>query len=98
MIEGARKVQSQWMESDEELKEKLKKGMSELPSPPPEPTEGVKETRRGPLEADHLREAHRRYKLSSEGNLVGQLGLWQLQQNGGIERFGTKVGGKRLFK
>ena len=98
MIEGARKVQTQWMETDDELKTAIKKKMAELPTPPPESIEGEKETRRGPLDADHLREAYRRYKIAREGCLAGQLGLWQLQQNSGVERFGTKVMGKRLMR
>src|ERR1700709_2163469 len=84
MIEGARKVQAQWTETDEEAKAKL-------PSPPPD----GEETRRGPLLPEHLVEAYRRHKLAREGALAGQLGLWQLQQNSGVERFGLKVGGKR---
>jgi transcription initiation factor TFIID subunit 11 len=76
------------METDEEAR-------TMLPSPP---AEGEEEKRRGPLLPDHLREAHRRRIISGEGALVGQLGLWQLQQNSGVERFGVKLGGKRLLK
>ncbi|PSS23370.1 hypothetical protein M430DRAFT_97306 [Amorphotheca resinae ATCC 22711] len=88
MIEGARRVQTQWMESDEEAR-------NVLPSPP---ADGEEEKRRGPLLPDHLREAYRRHKLAGEGALVGQLGLWQLQQSSGVERFGVKAHGKRLLK
>ncbi|RAL62941.1 hypothetical protein DID88_004782 [Monilinia fructigena] len=59
------------------------------------PTE---ELRRAPLQADHLREALRRLRQGNEDGLAGQLNLWQLQQHSGVERFGSKVGGKRLFK
>jgi transcription initiation factor TFIID subunit 11 len=48
---------------------------------------------------DHLREAFRRHMLEADGGLVGQLGLWQQQQQGGVpERGGVKMGGKKLFK
>lgn len=89
MIEGARRVQTQWLETDEELK-------TLLPTPPTEP--GEEKVLRGPLLPDHLREAYRRHKLSGEDSLVGQLGLWQLQASSGVERFGIRSGGKRLFK
>jgi transcription initiation factor TFIID subunit 11 len=88
MIEGARRVQTQWMESDEEAR-------TVLPSPP---ADGEEQKRRGPLLPDHLREAYRRHKLAGEGALVGQLSLWQLQQSSGVERFGVKARGKRLLK
>ncbi|TAQ84279.1 hypothetical protein B7494_g7395 [Chlorociboria aeruginascens] len=98
MIEGARKVQSEWIAVANETQ-------TGLPSPPAEPSietpdqtgngnieggrkEREKETRRGPLGPDHLREAIRRYKVAREGDLAGQLGLWQLQQSSGVERFG----------
>ncbi|KAI9047171.1 hypothetical protein LZ554_008625 [Drepanopeziza brunnea f. sp. 'monogermtubi'] len=92
LIERARAVQSQWIEATGD-------NQTGLPSPPAEgsvPPE--KEKRRGPLLPDHLREAHRRHLLEADGGLVGQLGLWQLQQHSGTERFGVKVGGKRLLK
>lgn len=50
------------------------------------------------LEPEHLREAYRRHKLAKEGGLTGQLDLWQLQNQSGVERFGAKTGGKRIFK
>ena len=92
MIEGARKVQSQWIETADE-------SQTGLPSPPAEdgkPRE--KESKRGPLMPDHLRESIRRYKTAREGCLAGQLGLWQQQQHSGVERFGVKIMGKRLMK
>ncbi|KAH8654030.1 hTAFII28-like protein conserved region-domain-containing protein [Tricladium varicosporioides] len=93
IIEGARRVQTQWLEASGEDQ------TTGLPSPPAEGGEPKeKELRRGPLLPDHLRESIRRYKLSQEGGLVGHLGLWQLQQQNGVERFGSKVHGKRLFK
>ncbi len=92
MIEGARKVQTQWIETSDE-------SQTGLPSPPAEgdvPKE--KEKRRAPLLPDHLREAFRRHMMEGDGGLVGELGLWQLQQHSGVERFGVKVQGKRLLK
>ncbi|PQE16397.1 transcription initiation factor TFIID subunit 11 protein [Rutstroemia sp. NJR-2017a BVV2] len=98
VIEGARKVQTQWIEAGEPN--------SGLPSPPAEDTtmEGgddvkeARELRRAPLQADHLREALRRSRDATEGGMAGQLNLWQLQQHNGVERFATRVRGKRLFK
>ncbi|KAH7371839.1 histone-fold-containing protein [Cadophora sp. MPI-SDFR-AT-0126] len=92
LIEGARKVQTQWIEATGDRQ-------VDLPSPPAEddvPPE--KEKRRGPLLPDHLREAFRRHMLEGDGGLVGELGLWQQQQHSGVERFGVKVQGKRLLK
>lgn len=90
MIEGARRVQTQWAESDEESKTLL----PTLPTPA-----GAEEkVLRGPLMPDHLREAHRRHRLSGEDSLAGQLNLWQAQASSGVERFGPRAGGKRLFK
>ncbi|RDL38778.1 Histone-fold containing protein [Venustampulla echinocandica] len=93
MVEGARRVQTQWLEASGEDQ------TTGLPSPPAEnDTVKEKEMRRGPLLPDHLREALRRLKLERDGGLSGQLGLWQLQQNSGVERFGAKSMGKRLLK
>ncbi|CAG8960235.1 hypothetical protein HYFRA_00012754 [Hymenoscyphus fraxineus] len=94
LIEGARRVQDQWLENTREDQ------VNGLPSPPREEDGEPREvdTRRGPLLPDHLREALRRYKLAREGGLTGQLGLFQLQQQGGTERFGVRVKGRRLLK
>ena len=92
MIEGARKVQSEWLESSDE-------SQTGLPSPPAEgdkPKE--KETRRGPLMPDHLRESIRRHRMTRDGGLAGQLGLIRSLGHSGVERFGVKVQGKRLMK
>lgn len=91
IIENARKVQTEWLEAS-----------GESPNDYADPlangtTSKEKETRRGPLLPDHLREAFRRHMLS-DSSLVGELGLWQLQQHSGVERFGTKTRGKRLLK
>jgi transcription initiation factor TFIID subunit 11 len=89
IIEGARRVQTEWVEAGEEQISN---------PPPPGVVPRVPEDRRAPLMPDHLREAHRRYVLEGDGGLVGQLGLWQQQQHSGVERFAVKAGGKRLFK
>lgn len=105
IIEGARKVQTQWLDATNE-------SQTGLPSPPAELLKSEeeqdgekreekkeeKESRRGPLLPDHLREAMRRHKVAGEGNMAGQLGLWQHQQSSGVERFGNKIKGKRLLK
>lgn len=96
IIEGARKVQTEWVEVNADLQNEI-----QMPTPPAEtntPVEKEKEKRRGPLLPDHLREAFRRHMLEGDGGLVGELGLWQHQNVSGVERFGTKIGGKRLFK
>lgn len=87
MIEGARKVHTQCLEASRE---------NESTGEPLR--DGVIETKRGPLQPDHMREAMRRHRLTRDGGLPGQLGLWQQQQSSGVERFGIKAKGKRLFK
>lgn len=87
LIETARKVQAQWATVDEEAKMICGKMPTHLEEP-----------LQGPLLPEHLAEAHRRIRIAREGGLTGQLGLWQLQSQSGVERFGSKVGGKRLFK
>jgi len=92
LIESARRVQSQWVEASEE-------SQTGLPSPPADDVKlKEKEARRGPLLPDHMREAIRRIKMERDGGLAGQLGLWQLQSQSGVERFGVKAMGKRLMK
>ena len=109
IIEGARRVQAEWAEK---LGEKQADLPTPAPSPahsPPgvdgiEPAEGDRLTgsqsqpRYGPLRPDHLREAVRRYKLSMEGGSVGMHALWHQQQHNGVERFGIRTRGRRLFK
>jgi transcription initiation factor TFIID subunit 11 len=90
LIEEARKVQSQWIEATQD-------SQTGLPSPPGEGF-NPEEKRRGPLLPDHLREAFRRHMTEGAGGLVGELGLWQQQQSSGVERFGTKLRGKRLMR
>ncbi|RKF61891.1 putative transcription initiation factor tfiid subunit 11 [Erysiphe neolycopersici] len=93
MIERARKVQTEWLEISGE-----NPGFSFIKTEDNSILDQKgKEKRRGPLMPDHLREAYRRHLLTDTA-LVGQLGLWQLQQQSGVERFGARIGGKQLFK
>jgi transcription initiation factor TFIID subunit 11 len=92
IIERARKVQGQWIEASDE-------SQTGLQSPPGSDNDEIsKERRRGPLTADHLREALRRYKLERDHGLVGVLGLGRLQHSSGCERYAIRAMGKRLFK
>lgn len=97
MIEGARKVQTEWLESmpKSHIDPQTLMPTSSLENP----VWPGDDKRRAPLLPDHLREAFRRHMLEADGGLVGQLGLWQQQQQGGVpERGGVKMGGKKLFK
>lgn len=95
IIEGARKVQTEWLEAAEANGIDPQTGKPINPNDPVMPGD---EKRRGPLMPDHLREAYRRHVLEAGGGLAGQLGLWQQQQSGGDQRFGVKNRGKVLFK
>jgi transcription initiation factor TFIID subunit 11 len=82
----------QWIDASDELQ-------TGLQSPPPSDNdERARERRRGPLTANHLREALRRYKLERDVGLAGLLGLGRLQHSSGVERFGIRAMGKRLLK
>lgn len=94
LIETARKVQAQWLESDGEMAECL----MDIEQKYGPITNGTKELPRPPLNPDHLREALRRLKVAREADSVGHKGLWQLQQHSGVERFGTKSLGKKLMR
>jgi transcription initiation factor TFIID subunit 11 len=92
IIESARKVQLQWLEASGE-------SQTGLQSPPPSDNDDPERERpRGPLTADHLREALRRYKLERKSGNVGLMGLARQQMSNGTERFGLKAMGKRLLK
>lgn len=82
IISNAKNVQAQWDTVDDALPKPLSDGVD----------------RHAPLLPEHLAEAHRRHRVAREGDSAGQLGIWQLQQSSGVERFGSKAGGKRLFK
>ncbi|KAF7853669.1 hypothetical protein EAF04_010660 [Stromatinia cepivora] len=99
LIEGARKVQTQWIAAGEPNSGFVISPVGDTNIAGEEENGGaVKELRRAPLQADHLREALRRLRQGNEDGLAGQLNLWQLQQHSGVERFASRVGGKRLFK
>lgn len=96
LIEQAREVQAEWIAATDEEQADV------LEPPPVGPAaneDGTpKEPRRGPLRPDHLREAWARYKSSAEGGAVGLHALWHSQQQDGVERFGTRTGGRRIFR
>lgn len=112
IIEESRRVQSEWVDKSGEPQ--AEEGVSFPPWPYEEdehwdePEDGrprathpkvkPKEPPKGALRPDHVREAWRRYKQGAEGGNVGALGLWHLQQSSGVERFGVKSRGRRLFK
>lgn len=112
LIEGSRKVQSEWVAKSNEPQAEPGIKFPEWPYEEEEhweePQDGrprsthpkvrPKEPPRGALRPDHVREAWRRYKTGAEGGNVGSLGLWHKQQSSGVERFGVKTGGRRLFK
>lgn len=112
IIEASRKVQTEWATKanepqaepgikypdwpyeEEEHWEESFDGRPKSIHPKVKP----KEVPKAPLRPDHVREAWRRHKTSSEGGNVGALGLWHKQQSSGVERFGVRTGGRRLFK
>jgi len=64
----------------------------------PKPEHVLKEPPKGPLRPDHLREAWRRYKASTQSYGAGIQALWHQQQQSGAERYPVRTGGKRIFK
>jgi transcription initiation factor TFIID subunit 11 len=105
IIESARRVQGEWIEKTGEKQ-------TDLPTPPPtakatpnadgeadtEGKEAEADDRRGPLRPEHLREAVRRYRKGFEGGGVGMQWVYHQQQQGGVERFPTRTGGRRIFR
>lgn len=105
IIESARRVQGEWIE-------KMGEKQTDLPTPPASagatpnadgeagtPATGPEvEERRGPLRPEHLREAVRRYRKGFEGGGVGMQWVYHQQQQGGVERFPTRTGGRRIFR
>lgn len=105
IIEGARRVQGEWIDKTGEKQ-------TDLPTPPASADEapsadGEADTssgdhgdddRRGPLRPEHLREALRRYRMSQEGGGVGMHWLWHQQQQNGVDRFPSRTGGRRIFR
>lgn len=112
IIESSRKVQSEWVTKGNEPQAEPGIEYPEWPYAEEEhwgtgpdgrtksthPKVKPKEVPKGPLRPDHVREAWRRHKKSSESGNVGGLGLWHKQQSSGVERFGVRTGGRRLFK
>lgn len=106
IIESARRVQGEWIQT-------MGEKQTDLPTPPPTAS-ATQETnneadapdkeiqldddRRGPLRPEHLREAIRRYRKGFEGGGVGMQWIFHQQQQGGVERFPTRTGGRRIFK
>ncbi|ORY71529.1 histone-fold-containing protein [Pseudomassariella vexata] len=90
IVEEARRVQQEWIAAGEKQvpgneEEKI---LNEVP----------KHRRQAPLRPDHLQEAYRRWKRSSEaGGSGGSLMLWHQQTRNGAERFAPRAGGKRFF-
>lgn len=111
IIEAARRVQGEWIDKMDE--KQVESGLL-TPEPSQINGEGQpakegdtaededealrKFHKRGPLRPDHLREALRRYKMAQEGGCVGLHDPWHQQQQSGVERFGTRTQGRRLFK
>lgn len=112
IIEQSRKVQGEWIAKTGEQQSEPNAPFPEWPyendvhfndgtdGKPKDVLPKVKpqEPPRGALRPDHVREAWRRFKNSAEGGSVGGLGLWHVQQSDGVERFGTRTKGRRLFK
>ncbi|KAK3291765.1 hTAFII28-like protein conserved region-domain-containing protein [Chaetomium fimeti] len=114
IIESARRVQGEWIERLDEKQTDLPTPPATVaPTPNPEgevdtePREARDpretrnhevEDRRGPLRPEHLREAVRRYRRGFEGGGVGMQRVYHQQQQGGVERFPTRTGGRRIFR
>lgn len=95
LIGSAVRVQKEWIESGTD-KQCSYPGLSQPETP--EGQELRKEVARAPLLPDHLREALRRHRSARDGGLAGHLNLHHNQASSGVERFGTKFGGKRLLR
>lgn len=105
VIESARRVQGEWIERMDEKQ-------TDLPTPPASAgavpgadgeadrlgKDVEADDRRGPLRPEHLREAVRRYRKGFEGGGVGMQWVYHQQQQGGVERFPTRTGGRRIFR
>ncbi|KAI1100269.1 TAFII28-domain-containing protein [Jackrogersella minutella] len=92
IVEEAREVQEEWINLGEK--------QTDLPDDELQPMNEMSKFRRqAPLRPEHLREASRRLKASTEnGGSVGSLLIWNQQRQSGVERFAVKAGGRRLFK
>ncbi|KAI1767856.1 histone-fold-containing protein [Hypoxylon sp. FL1150] len=92
IVEAARDIQQEWVELGEK--------QTDLPDDNLQPVSELSAHRRqAPLRAEHLREAYRRQKASSEhGGALGSLMVWNQQVQNGAERFAVRAGGRRIFK
>ncbi|XXH00133.1 hypothetical protein Hte_006475 [Hypoxylon texense] len=92
VVEAARDIQQEWIQLGEK--------QTDLPDDDLQPvSELSKHRRQAPLRPEHLREAYRRQKASSEhGGALGSLMVWNQQTQNGAERFAVRAGGRRIFK
>ncbi|KAK7965892.1 uncharacterized protein PG986_000169 [Apiospora aurea] len=94
IVEEARRVQEEWIQAGEK--------QTDLPDEVEKKEdigEESKYRRQAPLRPDHLQEAYRRWKKSNGGGgSGGSLMIWNQQTRNGSERFGPRVGGRRLFR
>ncbi|KAK8041446.1 hypothetical protein PG994_014453 [Apiospora phragmitis] len=94
IVEEARRVQKEWIQAGEK--------QTDLPDEVEKKediSEESKHRRQAPLRPDHLMEAYRRWKKSNGGGgSGGSLMIWNQQTRNGSERFGPRVGGRRLFR
>ena len=105
IIESARRVQGEWIERMDEKQTDLPiapPAADTTPNPDGEAAargrDDEADDRRGPLRPEHLREAVRRYRKGLEGGGVGMQWVYHQQQQGGVERFPTRTGGRRIFR
>ena len=101
LIERARKIQTQWLAASAESQtvDHTVRGAATVDTSKELQLwgENKEDVRRGPLTAEHLREALRRYKAERGGGLVGLMGLDRGQYSTGADRFGLRARGKRLL-
>ncbi|OTB00215.1 hypothetical protein M426DRAFT_15676 [Hypoxylon sp. CI-4A] len=92
IVEAAREVQDEWVQLGEK--------QTDLPDDELQPmNELSKHRRQAPLRPEHLREAYRRHKTSTEhGGALGSLLVWNQQTQNGADRFAVKAGGRQIFK
>ncbi|KAI0205209.1 transcription initiation factor TFIID-like protein [Astrocystis sublimbata] len=92
IVEAAREVQQELIDLGEK--------QTDLKDDDLEPANEIsKHRRQAPLRPDHLREAYRRRKATSENSgALGSLMVWNQQTHNGTERFAARAGGRRIFK
>ncbi|KAK8002432.1 hypothetical protein PG989_002151 [Apiospora arundinis] len=95
IIEEARRVQEEWIQAGEKQTENLPEEVEKQT----EISEESKHRRQAPLRPDHLQEAYRRWKKTNGGGgSGGSLMIWNQQTRNGSERFGPRLGGRRIFR